>query len=102
MNPDSTLASYLRTVCPDADLKIYLDANPRERAERRLRQSTGRSEDLETVMEAMERRDRLDSERAEAPLAVAVGAEVIVTDNLSVEEVAEQIVSLARARGLPS
>ena len=89
-------------VCPDADLKIYLDANPRERAERRLRQSAGRAEDLETVMEAVERRDRLDSERALAPLTVAVGAEVIDTDNLSVDEVAEQIVSLARARGLLS
>jgi cytidylate kinase len=85
-------------VCPDADVKVYLDASPIERARRRLRQQGADGGPLDEVLASIERRDELDSSRALAPLARAEDAVVVATDDLSVEQVTDRIVALLRAR----
>jgi cytidylate kinase len=88
-------------VCPDADLKVYLDASATERARRRLRQSNGPLEELDAVRAAIKERDRLDSSRALAPLARAEDAVLVATDGLSIDQVVERILELAAKRCLP-
>jgi CMP/dCMP kinase len=85
-------------VLPDADLKVFLDASPSERARRRLQQEGGRSEDLSRVLVSIERRDGIDASRAIAPLTVAADAVTIDTEGLTVEQVVDQIVGLIEQR----
>ncbi len=79
-------------VVPDADLKIYLDADPRVRAERRARQlaEQGRPRPIGEIVREEAERDRLDSSRAVAPLRPAPDAIIIINDALTPDEVAEQ------------
>ncbi len=70
-------------VFPDAAVKVYLTADPKERAQRRI----------EEGHDGVERRDRFDSSRADSPLTVAPGAHVIDTTDRSVDEVVEEILS---------
>ena len=70
-------------VLPDADLKLYLTADPEVRAARRAEEGA----------EAVARRDRLDSTRAVSPLEVPDGARVVDTGALSVEEIVEQVLT---------
>ncbi len=79
-------------VFPDAELKVYLTADPEERARRRAKEVTDL--DYDTVAADIARRDTIDSTRATAPLAEAVDAVVVDTTGLSIEEVVEQIASL--------
>jgi cytidylate kinase len=74
---------------PDADLKIYLDASPEERAWRRYLELLERGDeaDYEEILGAMKRRDRIDTDRAVAPLKAAEDAIRVNTDNLSINEV---------------
>lgn len=81
-------------VLPDADLKVFLSASAEERARRRALQS-GRREELDRVRQAMEVRDRQDSERDVSPLRSAVDAVVVDTTALSLKEVVQQILELA-------
>lgn len=84
-------------IVPDAPLKIYLEASSRERARRRyeeLRQR-GVEASYEQVLEDLERRDRLDSERAASPLRPADDALLIDTDGMPAAEVVLRIVSVA-------
>ena len=76
-------------VLPDADLKLYLDATPQERAQRRWleRQARGESVTYEEVLAMMLRRDEIDSHRAVSPLRVPDGAVVIDTTGLTIDEV---------------
>jgi cytidylate kinase len=90
-------------VMPDADLKVYLDASPEERARRRYLELLGRGEeaDYEKILRAMKRRDRIDSNRAVAPLRAAEDAIRVDTDNLSIDEVlntVERIVEEASSK----
>ena len=80
-------------VMPDADLKIYLDASAEERARRRHLELLERGEeaDYEEILRAMRRRDRIDSNRAVAPLKAAADAIRVDTDNLSVDEVLQVV-----------
>lgn len=80
-------------VLPDADLKLYLDASPQERARRRWleRQARGESVSYEEVLAMMLRRDEIDSHRAVSPLRVPDGAVVIDTTGLTVEEVLARV-----------
>lgn len=73
-------------VLPEADLKIYLDASPEERARRRFleRQVRGEFADYEQVLEAMRRRDQIDSQRATAPLRPARDAIIIDSTHLNI------------------
>lgn len=82
-------------VLPGADLKIYLSAEPEERARRRAHQ-TGREAELDRIREAMNRRDRQDSERTTSPLKPAADAVVLDTTALSLEEVVSRVLELAR------
>jgi cytidylate kinase len=82
-------------VFPDADLKVWLVADPRERARRRA-EETGES--LELVEADLARRDRADSGRAVSPQRPAGDAIHLDTTVLSVDEVVEKIVDLLDAR----
>lgn len=88
-------------VLPEADLKIYLDASAEERARRRCaeQQARGEQSDYEAVLQAMRRRDQIDSTRAVAPLRPADDAVCLNSDGLNVEQVLAQI--HARLRDLP-
>ena len=80
-------------VLPDAALKVFLTASATERAHRRYAelQTLGLNVPYEQVLTDLEQRDQLDSERVVAPLRMAHDAIVITTDDLSVNEVAAQI-----------
>lgn len=84
-------------VLPEAELKVFLSASPEERARRRALQ-TGREDELERISEAMQTRDRRDSEREASPLKSAPDAVVIDTTGFSLEEVVSRVVELAEER----
>ena len=86
-------------VCPDADLKVFLTASAHERAARRLAQQGGSDVEFEAVLRAIEERDRQDSSRSMAPLAVADDAIVVHTDGRSVDEVVDGIKALLDGHG---
>lgn len=80
-------------VLSQAGLKVYLTASPEERALRRFRELRDRGEevDWEALRDEMDRRDRIDSERAHSPLRPASDAHIVDTENRSIEEVVEEI-----------
>jgi cytidylate kinase len=80
-------------VLPDADLKIYLDASPVERARRRAREleERGQSSSFAAVLAEIERRDHLDSTRAISPLRRADDAVLLVTDGLAIDQTMERV-----------
>lgn len=80
-------------VFPAADVKIYLDAAPEERAKRRFAElrTQSRQVTLEETLEEMKERDRRDQERAVAPLRKAEDASVVDSSRLSAEAVVEQV-----------
>lgn len=83
-------------IFPDADLKIFLDADPGERAKRRALEMQARSappEAIARVGQEMAERDRRDSTRAVAPLAKAPDALAIDTTHLGFDEVVARIVA---------
>ncbi|WP_027084982.1 (d)CMP kinase [Cohnella panacarvi] len=88
-------------VLPDAELKVFLTATPRERAIRRFKEL---GDEPGITLEQLEReiaeRDRLDQERDIAPLLQAPDARLIDSTGRTIDEVAEQIVQwgLAIAR----
>jgi cytidylate kinase len=83
-------------VLPRAELKIYLEATPEERARRRHREIEARGEDADydRILNSMRRRDRIDSGRALAPLRPAEDAVVIDTTGLTIEQVLERVLAL--------
>lgn len=83
-------------VLPDAELKIFLSAAPEERARRRAHQ-TGREAELDRIREAMQTRDRRDSEREASPLRPAPDAVVLDTTELSLEGVVTRVLELAHS-----
>jgi cytidylate kinase len=87
-------------VFPDADLKIFLVAEPAARARRRLAQM-GLPLDEASITEEVRRieeRDRTDSSRNIAPLKQAEDAIRVDTTDLTFEQQVRRIVDLARAR----
>jgi cytidylate kinase len=88
-------------VLPDAELKVFLTATPRERANRRFQElSPDASITLDQLEAEIAERDRLDQEREIAPLLRAPDARLIDSTSRTVDEVAEEIVQwgLAAAR----
>ena len=81
-------------VFPNADFKFFLTASLDEKVRRRAIQYERRGErvDSEVMRREVEARDRVDTERAVAPLRPAPDAIVIGTDNLDVDEVVDEIV----------
>ena len=86
-------------VAPEAALKVFLTADPRERARRRAAE-LGAEED--TVLAEQALRDERDSTRAHSPLRPASGAVTLDTTGLGVQEVVERIAALARAAASPA
>jgi CMP/dCMP kinase len=82
-------------VLPEAELKVYLSAAPEERARRRAHQ-TGREAELDRIKEAMNQRDRQDSERETSPLKPAPDAVILDTTSLSLEGVVSRVLELVR------
>jgi len=79
-------------VAPGAELKVYLDADPAERARRRALEIGA---DEGSVLAEQTIRDERDRSRAESPLRAADGAVMLDTTGLGVEEVVERIAALA-------
>jgi len=84
-------------VFPDADLKVYLTADPEERARRRAKEVADL--DYETVAADLARRDALDSNRDVDPLTEAPDAVLVDTTGLSIDQVVEKIAGLLEERG---
>jgi cytidylate kinase len=84
-------------VFPDAELKIYLDAAPQERARRRVAQLRSRGEivDYTEILNEIVSRDKRDATRSVGPLSVARDAEIIDTTTLNEPQVVEIIVGKA-------
>jgi cytidylate kinase len=80
-------------VAPDAPLKVFLTADPAERARRRAAEL---GLDHGAVLEELRQRDQRDCERAHSPLRAAPDAVTLDTTGLSVEQVVERIVALAQ------
>ncbi len=80
-------------VLPEAELKVYLDASLEERALRRHREATqrGATSTLEEQIEAIRRRDEIDSSREVAPLLQADDAYYLDTTDLDIEQVVQRI-----------
>jgi cytidylate kinase len=85
-------------VLPEADLKIFLEASVEERARRRAQERgvdpAGNAAD--SILEALRRRDELDSTRAVAPLRAAVDARIISTDGNRFEDTVDAVVNAIR------
>jgi cytidylate kinase len=95
-------------VFPHADVKIYLDAAPEERARRRSTDATHAGSTtlrLDDVARQMQERDLADSTRACSPLSAAADAHVLDTTGLTIEEVLERALAIVRdagrMRGIP-
>ncbi|MAG70805.1 MAG: cytidylate kinase, partial [Acidobacteria bacterium] len=80
-------------VLQDAPTKLFLTASVQERARRRQAELNqgARSTSVEEVQKDLERRDKIDSRRKASPLKPARDAQVIVTDGMTVEQVADFI-----------
>ena len=88
-------------VFPHADVKIYLDASPEERARRRAADpahTSSKTSQLSEVATALAERDKSDSTRAVSPLAIAPDATVVDTTGVSVEDVIERVLSVIEGR----
>ena len=90
-------------VFPEATVKLYLTADPAERARRRAVELRGRGEtvDEEALARTLAERDRRDQTRVHAPLRPADDAVVLDTTRLALEEVIAEMERLVRARIVP-
>jgi cytidylate kinase len=85
-------------VLKDAEVKIFMTASARARAERRYKQNIEKgipTSDVETIAEEIRQRDYDDTHRANSPLRKADDAVEIDTSDMSIEEVVERIYQLA-------
>jgi len=87
-------------VLPEAGLKIFMTASLEERARRRMAELTllGEAVDFEEVKRSLAERDRIDSQRAVAPLRAAPDAVVIDTTEIDADQVLDQALRLVEAR----
>jgi cytidylate kinase len=85
-------------VFPDADLKIFLDADPVVREQRRMAQQKISGDVAPNVASDLRERDRRDRTRAASPLVAAHDAVVINSTSMSEEDVLARVEGLARER----
>lgn len=87
-------------VFPNADVKIYLDASPEERAERRYRQNkeNGIDTPYEEILQNVIDRDYRDSHREIAPLTKAPDAIYVDSTGMTVEEEAEEVIRIIKEK----
>jgi cytidylate kinase len=86
-------------VFPNAEVKIYLDASPEARAQRRYDEDLARGvavASLEEMKEEIERRDHRDKTRADSPLTQTEDAVYIDSSAMTVDEVVARILEIAR------
>ena len=85
-------------VLPEADLKIFLEASIEERARRRTQERglDPSAPEATAILDALRRRDELDSTRAVAPLRAAPDARIISTDGNRFEDTVDAVVSAIR------
>ena len=83
-------------VFPNADVKIYLDATPEERARRRLKQNEelGIKETYEEILKNIKTRDSIDKGREMGALKQAEDAIYIDSSNMSIEEVVSEVAKI--------
>ena len=83
-------------ICPQADVKLYIDAAPAERARRRHAELEGYGENisLATVAAQLAERDARDAGRTQAPLKPAVDSHLIETTDMSVQQVMDMAVQI--------
>jgi CMP/dCMP kinase len=82
-------------VFPDADLKLFVTASPRVRAERRVREIGG---DVDEVERSIIQRDRYDSDRDHSPLTETDDAITVDTTGMTIDEVVEHILGVLAVR----
>jgi cytidylate kinase len=87
-------------VFPDADIKIFLDADSAVRAQRRFKEATERGEAIcpEELARQIGERDQRDRTRSEAPLVQAPDAVYVDSTGLTIRQVEEAILKLIRER----
>ena len=73
-------------ICPDADVKIFVTASAATRAQRRALELAGRGVrvDYAAILEDIQKRDKRDAERAEAPMKAAADAKTLDTTRLNI------------------
>ena len=83
-------------VFPNADVKIYLDATPEERAKRRQKQNEEKGINIpfEEIVENIKFRDNNDKTSTVAPLKQADDAVYIDSSNMTIEEVSERVIEI--------
>jgi len=89
-------------VFPSASIKIFLVANPRTRAKRRLEQykEKGIEKNFEEVLKEINQRDKNDSERKISPLVPAKDAIQVDTSYDKIEDTFEKVISILKKKGL--
>jgi len=82
-------------VFPNADLKVYLDASPHERANRRYKQLIikGINVNIYDLTSEIEARDKRDKERKASPLKIADEAKILNTDGLTISQTVDKILT---------
>ena len=83
-------------VCPDADVKIFVDAEINVRAERRYNQLSQINNDLSlsNISEDLNKRDKLDRNRKLSPMVAAKDAFILDTTNLTIQEGTQQLITI--------
>jgi cytidylate kinase len=85
-------------VFPDAEVKIFLDADPEVRGQRRYQQNVSTPVAVESVLAELRERDHRDRNRAESPLRPAADAILIDSTHLTLDQVVERVEAIIAAR----
>ena len=88
------------TVFPNANVKIYLDATPEERAQRRFMQNKEKGIDIpyEEVLKNVKDRDYRDSHREISPLTKAEDAIYVDSTDMTIDEVVDEIIRIIKEK----
>jgi len=89
-------------VFPDADVKIFLDADPVIREQRRIQQQHSRGASAESMATELRERDRRDRTRANSPLQPAPDATLLDSTSLSEDEVLDRIEAIVELKSRPA
>lgn len=87
-------------VCPDADIKIFVEADVLVRADRRYRELRDREEEvqLDEVRDQIRRRDERDMSRSDSPMRPAADATLLDTTNLDIEAAFDAAMELIKRK----
>lgn len=86
------------SVLPDAEVKIFLTASPRIRAERRFKEMNQPGIDLDELEKQICQRDEMDRNRVHSPLVQAEDAVLLDTSDMDLNEVVEAVLKLCRSK----